>query len=358
MKSVFLIKTPLQLLNAIEAKHYFGLSAAECVLIIMGDRKSQPQILALSDATDEWDKVVTLNDVNLFFGSPFDLEQASFLGKLLSSKFFKKSFFYVRRLNKLSRYLGEVNYIFVGYTRYIYMSHFINVTSHKKLVLLDDGNGTLELVKQRNQSFSTVSGISFKKKLKRNAKRFFQGVKDEEKNSACFFTVYDIKPGLNDKVLKNDFSYLRSNVGTLPDSDDVYFIGSPLSEVGIMSQTSYLDNLGKVKKYFSDSKLVYISHRRDSAEKLELIKSDIGIDVVSFEYPIEYQLAFIGPRPKILASFFSAALDSCRLIFSDKLTVISFRLDMTDSPKREKIESIYASYELIKSDNFIIESDF
>ncbi len=144
MKSVFLIKTPLQLLNAIEAKHYFGLSAAECILIIMGDRKSQPQILALSDATDEWDKVVTLNDVNLFSGSPFDLEQASFLGKLLRSKFFKKSFFYVKDIDLSWK---EVTIPFESFEKITDWSHikdvsFVleswNVKKKKGIILIDE----------------------------------------------------------------------------------------------------------------------------------------------------------------------------------------------------------------------------
>jgi len=62
------------------------------------------------------------------------------------------------------------------------MTHFVNVTEHKKLFFLDDGNGTVE------------SNMNFKGKLKLYAKRFFQGIKDEEKEGGCFFSAYDISP--------------------------------------------------------------------------------------------------------------------------------------------------------------------
>ncbi|MFK5947615.1 MAG: hypothetical protein QM500_02450, partial [Methylococcales bacterium] len=124
------------------------------------------------------------------------------------------------------------------------------------------------------------------------------------------------------------------------------------------TEDEYLMQLSKVKKYFGLKPLIYIAHRRDSEDKLDVIKTKLGIKVVLFDYPIEYQLAFIGPRPIVLTSFFSAALDSCRLIFGKKLKIISFKLDMENSPKREKVESIYTSYESYINDSFIVESDY
>ncbi|RDH81536.1 MAG: hypothetical protein DIZ80_15780 [endosymbiont of Galathealinum brachiosum] len=358
MKSVFLIKTPLQLLNAIEAKHYFKLSKDDCIVIIMADRKSQPQIQALTESIDEWCDVVSLNEINLFFGSPFLKNITSIFGKLQQSKYFKRSFFYVPRLNKISRYLGDVEYIVVGYTNYVYMNHFINVTPHRELVFLDDGNGTLDLSEKRKNGFNKNSNIKLSKKIKLYGKRLIQGIKEQEEDKACFFTAYDISVRSTDRVVKNEFNYLRSNVDSLPTIDEAYFIGSPLSEITIITQDEYLTQLSKVKKYFGQKPLIYIAHRRDSAEKLDLIKNKLGIKVVLFDYPIEYQLAFIGPRPIVLASFYSAALDSCRLIFGDELKIISFRLNMENSIIREKVESIYASYEATINDNFIVESDY
>ena len=357
-KSIFLVKTPLQLLNAIEAKYYYNLNIDDCVLIVMGDRKNLPQLLKLADAVDEWGKVLVLNNVNLFFGSPFK-ESNSFLSKLIiKSKIFNKSIYNVRRLNNVSHYLGEVKYIFLGYPRYVYMKHFANITPHEKIIALDDGNVTIELANERNKSLVIANNQSIKQKLKMHGKKMIQRVSDKDLSELTFFTIYDISPGEHDNVEENKFTHLRSNVDLLPVSNEVYFLGGPVSEVGIISQESYLSYLKKVKAYFSSMEIVYIAHRRELPVNLDRIKNELGFKVVLFEYPIEYQLAYIGPVPKVLASFFSSALDSCRVIFSDRLKIKSFMLDLTGSPMQAQIEPIYDNFQSNEDDNFKVITDY
>jgi len=356
MKSVFLIKTPLQLLNAVEAKSHFNLKSDDCVLIIMGDRKSQPQILNLANVMNEWGCVIVLNNINIFFGNPFEFVDSSFFKKIWQSRIFSRSFFNVYRLNKISRHLGEVEYVFIGYARYIYMKHFVNIVKHKKTIVLDDGHATIELAKERRKKL--VANIKFKKKLKLLAKRYFQGIKDQDKESLCFFTIYDVLLDVNDQLIKNNFSHIRSSISEIGLKSEVYFLGSPISESGIMSQDDYIEHLARVRDYYKDSKLTYIAHRRESPDSLKRIEQDLNINVVLFEYPIEYQLAIIGPRPRILASFISSALDSCRMIFGNKLSITSFRLDLENCVirEREEIESIYDSYESSVNETFSVES--
>jgi len=357
MRSVFLIKSPLQLLNAVEAKHYFKLRTENCVLIVMGDRKSQPQILKLASSMGEWGNLIVLNESPLFIGNPLEHKKTTSF-KVCGADFFKKSFFYVRRLNRIQQCLGEVEYIFVGYPRYVYMKHFINITPHKEVFLLDDGNATIQLAKERRDSVSAEIGMGWKKKLKKSAKRVLQGVKDTEKEALSFFTIYDIVASKNDSVIKNDFDYIRSRLDLLEVTEAVYFLGSPLSEVGILSQDDYLGYLRRVKEYYNDKKIVYIIHRRESKDKLKLIERELGLGMVLYEYPIEYQLAMVGPRPSVLSSFFSSALDTCALIFKNDLKITSFKIDVKNNLRKEEIESIYSSYDSNENSNILIEADY
>lgn len=353
MKSIFLIKTPLQLLNAIEAKHHFNLQTEDCVLIILGDRKSQPQTLALANQVGEWGELLILDEVPLFFNHPLD-RSSSFLNDIWKTRLFRKSFFYVRRLNRISKLFGKVDYIFIGYARYVYMRHFINTTPHEKVFLLDDGNATLQLAKERRKGIkSAVPGL--KKRINLGFKRIFQGVKNQQKEILDFFTIYDVIAGKEDRIIKNDFSYIRSKIDTLTVTEDVYFLGSPLSETGIIEQQVYIEILRKVKEYFSGRNLLYVVHRRENKSKLEEISNKLGLELVLFEYPIEYQLAIIGPRPSILASFFSSALDSCGLIFGEKLKIISFEFNLESSPRKSEIEAIYNSYKSNKEIDIHVE---
>jgi hypothetical protein len=355
MNSVFLVKSPLQLLNAIEAKHYFRLNTEDCVLIIMGDRKSQPQILELANIQHHWGKVVLLENVNLLFGNP--LEENSHYSAIKSiwqSDIFRSPAFNIRRLNRISQHIGEVRYIFMGYARYVYMRHFVNRTPHQKTFLLDDGSATIQIAKERKEGLNKASRLSVDKKIKLFAKKLFQRLKSEEKESLCFFTAYDVEPGEKDEVIKNNYDYIRSVNKILEQDDVVYFLGSPLSEAGIMEQKEYLECLEKVNNYFRGLKLVYVAHRREKKENLEEIRKSLNIDVVLFNFPIEYQIAMVGPRPKILASFVSSALDNCRLIMGKELTIISFKLRLKNCQRREDIELLYNYYTTKVSDNFSV----
>ena len=357
MKSIFLVKTPLQMLNAVEARHYFNLEYDNCILIIMGDRKSQPQLLMLADDMDEWGTVIVLNDVNLIFSllcsnrtlSTYNTQSFSFLNK---------SFFNIWRLNRISKCVGEVDYIFVGYSRYVYMRHFVNITSHKYVVLLDDGNATTQIAKERKEGQVYPAHLGFKKKIKIISKRLLQGVKDMDLVNLSFFTIYNITPNENDKIIKNSFKYIRSRIEKLDVSENIYFLGSPLDESGIICQSDYLIHLSRVKNYFKDKNIIYIAHRRENPDNLEVIKSTLDLEVILFDYPIEYQLAMIGPRPGVLASFVSSALDSCRYIFGDSLKIMSFRLDLDGTPRQKEIESIYDAYEIHQNENFFLVSRY
>jgi len=356
MKSVFLVKTPLQLLNALEARYHFNIPKQDSVLIIMGDRKSQPQILALAKAMHEWGSVIVLNQMNLFFGDPLKCENIPWYKDLFSSDIFNKSFLNVQRLNRMNERLGKVDYIFIGHARYIYMTHFMNVMPHNKTVLLDDGNATLQLAIERKQGIT--SNIKVKKKIKLAAKRLFQGVRDEAGENLIFFTMYNISVANNDQLVRNNFKKIKSDISDHGLTDNIYFVGSPISESNFVSEQTYLDQLKKVKEYYCGKNLIYIAHRREYPEKLKKISQALQINTILFEYPIEYQLAIVGPRPKVLASFFSSAIDSCQLIFSDSILINIFKLIIDDVPEREKIKQIYHLYESLQGEKFKIISKY
>lgn len=354
MKSVFLIKSPLQLLNALEARFYFDLSIDECVLIIMSDRKSQPQILKLVCDLEPWAEVILLEDVNLLSSNIFNVDKAAVSTGV--DLFLQRSFFYTYRLNKVSKYLGGADYIFIGYERSEYMRHFINITQHNMAVLLDDGVVTIDIARERNEGSDNVKNIAFSKKIRLSLKRYFQGLKDYKIDSLCFFTAYNIKAGAKDKVIKNSYKYLRDAAGRAAEIDLVYFIGAPLSEAGILDQSKYFEYLKKVRDYFKGKNLVYIAHRRESKGHLNEIEEKLGFNVKSFGYPIEYQIIKYGPKPNVIASFVSSALDSCRLILGDDIKIISFRLVKGTYSREDSVDMVYEYFSTNISKNFNIES--
>lgn len=356
IQNIFFVKSPLQLLNAREAYHFFGLDNDSCVLILMGDRKSYLQMAHLMQTMGEWRNIILLDRVGLFFLSPWtnnvSIDRIHNRKKRLS----QSSFFRVWRLNRLARSVNGVENVFIGDNNNAFMRHFVNTLRHERTVLLDDGTATLGIARQRMQGIQKRQASKVPKKIKLAARRMFQGMKDQQPKQVTFFTSYTIETRPPDEIVQNDYTYIRESSGQLTSTDSIYFIGSPLSEVGFISEQAYLDQLSRVKADFEGAHFVYVAHRRESQKKLYKIGSTLGMEVSLFDYPIEYQVAVVGPRPKCVVSFFTSALDSLHHIMGNQLEIISYRLMEGSYNDRDRIDPIYHNYESIQDDCFKLRS--
>jgi hypothetical protein len=356
MKSFFLIKSPLQLLNAIEAKHYFKMDSKDCILIIFGDKKSYPQMLNLVKLHDLWSSVVVVDKLSIFI-SKKNLRNFNGLDnrELFFSNIQRSSFFAITKLNKLASLYRDANFVFVGDNHNSIMRHFINSVSHKKTVLLDDGVGAMYMASLRKQGEDANPDLKFTKKIKLIAKRLFQGLKDQQSESVIFFSAYNLDLSEKDELIRNNYAFLNKKSKSLEKTDSVYFIGGSLSEGGVVPAINYLKQLKMVRDKYKGQKFVYIAHRRESTEKLNKIQTQLDIEICFFDYPLEYQLAMIGPLPKVLVSFVSSALENLRIIMGDQLKVISYRLIEGTYLHGNRVDSIYSYYAENISDNFSLE---
>ncbi|MDH5471992.1 MAG: alpha-2,8-polysialyltransferase family protein [Gammaproteobacteria bacterium] len=356
MKNIFLVKSPLQLLNAIEAKHYFNLDDESCVLIIMGDRKSYPQMIGLAVACKQWNSIILMNSVGLFFGDPWVNIITDFNdSKIKRETLLRSSFFTIWRLNRMVKKISNIRYIFIGDYNYVYMRHFVNSVKHDKTVLLDDGTATVGVAQNRSKNKANNLLLKKRKRIKLFLKRMFLGLKKDGLDKICFFSAYKIKIGENDELINNNFNYIKSISQYSGVEDSVYFLGSPLNEVGVMTEKSYLDQLAMVKAYFNGQHVVYVAHRREESDKLDKIRKELNMEIRLFDYPIEYQIAILGPKPRVLASFVTSALENLRLIMGDKLKIISFKLIDGTYARQDRMNEIYDYYNGNISSSFLVE---
>lgn len=340
--NVFLVETPHQLLNAMEAKKFFRLSENH-LLVIIKEEYSIDSFKRLVDDT-YWESVT-------YF--PIKINPKSGLLRKLQDHrvdrirgYYSNYLLYLlrKKLDSLSKSIGCADRIFLGNYWIEYMRHFANVTPHKELCLLDDGTTTLLINKFRKEKCFQRNGhhlTGFKQALINSAICF----KDRHIENVTFFTIYDLDVRPSDRLVKHDYPYLRQKGSERPVEDAVYFIGMTLIDEGL-SQESYLNYLRRVMRYFTDEKIVYVQHREEPEERLEIIRHEIKLEIRKFEMPIEYHISGFGKRPKILASFCSSALEKCRIIFGDIMDIKAFFIDPLDCPLRpEFIRDIYAYYE-------------
>jgi hypothetical protein len=341
IRAVFLIKSPLQLLNAMEARHHFGLAGEECLLLNLADRKSRCQIEAMIRHSCAWPCTQYVSDLPLFYGDSLsDFPAAGLFYPLLRSRVLA-----FRRLSRLAQCLGEVEQIFIGDYRELPMRHLANILPHRETVLLDDGTATLTIAESRLRGSDQGRPLSFFKQLKCWLKRQILGLRSQELEALTFFSVYHVRMRPSDRLVVNTYSYLRQKMANEAGVRDVYFLGSPLIEAKIMGKAEHLAHLAAVRKHFSGDRLVYIAHRRESRSWLQQVEAEIGFEVRHFEFPIEYQIAMVGPRPRVLASFISSALGNCQLIFRHNLDISAFRLQRGSYHKQEAVDRVYAWYE-------------
>jgi hypothetical protein len=347
--NVFLVETPHQLLNAMEAKSYFSLVDNNLIIIIKEEYSK-----------DSYARLVAPNEWKSVFYVPARGDPESGLLRKLRDHciarirgYYSTYELYLLRkaLDRLSEAMGKVERIFLGNYWMEYMRHFANVTPHKELCLLDDGTGTLLINKMRRERWFQRNDKS-RVAIVQGIINSMIGMKDRHIENVTFFTIYDLEVRDGDRLVKHDYVYLKEKASERPIEDVVYFLGMTLIDEGL-SQEAYINYLRRVKTYFSNENLVYVQHRGEPAEKLEIIKKQLKLEMRKFDVPIEYQISVLGNRPKTLASFCSSALENCRIIFGELLDIKAFYLDPADCPMRpDFIRDIYSYYESRESAHF------
>ncbi len=342
MQAVFLIKSPLQYLNALEACSFFSVQPEESLLLIIADRKSSPQLLRLARHNHVWQGVKLLAEVPLL---PMQDPLYSVRRSLL-----RNSAFFSLKLSRIASRLGKVDYLFIGDLANPLSRHFAHQLDCNTTIVLDDGTATLVRATERAAG-RLHRRLKLVKRLRLGLKRKVLGLHDKEIPALTFFTLYqNLQAGPNDLVAINDFSCLRQGMLSVAREKKIYFLGGPLIEAGFLSEAVYLELLQQVAAYYHPERVVYVAHRREDPQRLEKISGLTGWSTQVFDYPIEYQLAQIGPLPEQLTSFFSSALETCQQIFGDSLRVCAFRIPqkiLTAMPpeKQQVIQRIYAHME-------------
>ena len=156
----------------------------------------------------------------------------------------------------------------------------------------------------------------------------------EHKN--YFFSIFNLK-SVNDKLLQNDYSYMRTLVKGKDISSKIYFIGQPFVELGILNFEEYIIIIKKIIFKYK-LPLLYIAHRREESVNLNRIKA-LGIEVIIPTLPIEVFLIKLSAYPKAIIGVASTALFSISLIF-EEIEVFYFRNAKLN--KIKKFNEIYS----------------
>ncbi len=217
----------------------------------------------------------------------------------------------------------------------------------KKLVIVDDGAHTLS-------SFDSIEGRSalkhFVLELLADIFHYFVSKKQVERlsifpidsNYKCIITDYRKLKSLN-RLSNLDYSFKNNSI---------LFVGTPISESGIIPLEIEVSSVAKVKYFFnnliegSKHNFLYVAHRRDSDEKLQKI-SGLGIKTLRLLGPLELYLAESLCHADLrVCSLTSTVLFTAKNMGYKLSHISSFEVPETFFLKEysEKYERIYKSF--------------
>lgn len=295
MKQLFIVETPFQLLNAYEAMCYFRVEKQRLIIRLSDNEIGNNQIKEIVKKLDlESIAKISFISINVHKKSIFQLLQIFSL--------------------KIGLWISQASYkhIFIGE----YESRFFQFIApySSNLILLDDGFKTV--ITQKNFTSS---------------------------HHFNWFSLFNLTPYPNQTIYKNAYEALGKKIlsrGNSSESSEIIFIGSNLSEEGIISREYDVQLITKICARYADKTIIYIPHRAEDDSKLKkLTEKNANLKVNRLNFPIELLPLYSMVFPQFFISFYSTALITLKSIY--KIETIAFKFDYSNSKFENNIDQVY-----------------
>lgn len=330
--NLFVVDTPHQLLNAIEAIH--ALQLANNHLLVTRPRSGAQDKFAPLIKTERW---ATVSFPSVWIKPRHSIQKL--LGPV-GNRWYCRCLHLLQMLAlaKVAFRFPHVDKLFLGHYSAEwtpFMRHIANSISYKTLYLLDDGTDTIEINNRRHQTESNKSESattvrspqSSVWKITAHLRKKCWNWKLEEAPQVTFFTIYDINVRKGDQLIRNSYHYLQAlrppRRIDLPNT--VIFLGICSSDNYIEMKT-YLDCLSKIQRHFTGIEFMYVPHPRDSASFVTRIKEHLQCGLWQSCSVIEYDLVNRGLKPKAVTGFVSSALVTLAHLLDADVDIVCFHL--------------------------------
>jgi hypothetical protein len=310
--NLFLACTPLQILNATEARDRFHSGERNYLIMFHSPRSAsarQKHLHHLAGATTDsgWTQAWNL--------------QLTRLSQLL----------FPLQAATLKRTIGHCRCLYSGGFQ-TQQRHMMHVMPHDELVIMDGGAGVLQSAINAWRAGGSGSRA-------RGLRRLIPGLKSgmPDLSRARFFTSYSLDVP-SESVIFNDYRSLRSSLtGRLPIREEIVFLSQPLErDLGVHVDVQAA--LRAAMEYHGVSRYRWILHPRETcgpagAEKLPYLVEFFGLQE--------------GYLPRAFVTWMSSAARSLPMIYGQPVTCIDIRpaLPMeTSAGYRAELEGTYRDF--------------
>ena len=328
-KNLYIVSTPLQLLSAIEAQEYYQTKNNTLVILFF--------------MFSEGRNIQQMFDLLKYF--PYS--------KLITYQNRKTGIYrsFIKYLNEIKKF--QYNFVFFAFPTKQYRTMIANI-KYNHLIFLDDGVHTFVVHEalygdniDSNLRFSPKPMGSIRNKIKKLVYLVNGKFLDTDISHMKIFTMFNIKPYGNEKIITHNFAYLKKVLQTdLHNDDRVFILGQPLEQAIGLPGIVYIQYLKKIFKYYKGRKIIYIPHRSESigtALQTMLLKYDIEILLIN--RPIELYFMENHIDPIDVGTFLSSALFTLNILF-DNLNPKAFEIDLTqlNALHQKNIKLVYNNY--------------
>lgn len=301
----FIIESPMQLITAIEAKHYF--TPEKSILFIRYNKEERND--------NQIKKILKYSD----FEDSYSIRIKEY------SKFAYVKLLYVYTL--LLFYHPDT--LFIGDYKANFMKMIYRFFKKEKCIFLDDG-----------------------------AQSSYIYAMDKRANMFSYFK-FNHDPSSKRLYVHNTFEYFKSvmkNNNKKILNDVVYFIGAPLVEKEMITSEQFDYYFSRVVCYYEKKGMTikYLPHRHENNNKLDKYQN---IEIIVLDEPVELYLLHANFIPVSISSFYSAALYTIQLLFKDIMhdnLSFYFPPEVMNVSKeiQDKIEEVYTTLEGIMDVNY------
>ncbi len=320
MKSLFFIRTPLEMLGAIEARKQFGIT--NTLLIIKSDKRQDSTINFLIEKSGSWNTIIRTK---------------------------KKTSYGISWL-KLVKKLKKEKYKYLFTRAFPIASYFVHNLSYEKLYVLDDGNATIGIAKEYKNTGNLINRFSlFKGKNKVGFKydliqKIYASNKIDIENDVTdvnFFTFYDLPNYEKDEYVKNHFTWLHSlkSYSKKKKNNRIYLIGSPVVNSKILLFEDYVTTLKRISEFYKNKEIVYIPHKRESDKEIKFFKEKLNFTIRNNKFNIELDFMLNNEYPTHITGTISTALITLKGIYKESV-IDFFNFDDTKVFENKKKDMI------------------
>ena len=247
--------------------------------------------------------------------------------------------FQIKKVRKKYPHFDRI--FFSNYNSWV--QHYILSLYHpKKTVLISDGTGILSIAALRKEN----------KKIPFKGSKFFidkvLGLSPVQ--NLVLYSPWELDVAASDSVEVFNF---RSSSSSKVKKNKIYFVGSPLVELGYLSREKHLKYLKGAKEQFKDANCFYFSHRREKDKNLkeyELFGKTVRDDV-----PFEERMAMEEELPGTVISYISSVLINLPQVYP-QLKFYYINLEEGDIPEgtnfKDRYNDLEENFKKMKRDNF------